>query len=311
MKKKKQPSLQKPLLLAGLFLVMIIALAMAIQYLPRAEERPLTTQQEVRSGQQIASVTILPKDGSTQEHGDSIKSEDSMDEENINEGSKERLQFRIDRFQLLATQPLRFQVFDAADNALTPDYLETVQGAKLHFYLVHAGMGIFHHILSDYSDGVWNARSYMPRSGTYYAYVKVDPIKGDPMLLRYDLVVRNESAPDVDRVDPALTASDGAFTSTLEMKRFDDYRGFLYQVQRNGNPVTVVPQHDAIAEMTIFSHGNPHFIRTLRADTASEENIGKVSFSTEHLQPGRYTAFMEAKIDGQTRTFAQTFDIGS
>lgn len=306
MKKKKQPSLQKPLLLAGLFFIMIVALAMTIQYLPKMEDRPIYTKQEVRSGQQVASVTILPKDGSTQESEETVPEKDSTVE--VSEG---RLQFRIDRFQLLATQPLRFQVFDADGSELTPEYLETMRGAKLHFYLVHADMGRFLHILPEYTDGVWLARSPMPQSGTYYAYVKVDPLKGDPMLLRYDLVVRTESAPDVDRVDPALTANDGPFAAAMEMKRFDNYRGFLYEVQRNGSAVTIIPQRDAIAEMTIFSHGNPQFIRTIQADTASEESIGKVSFSTEHLQPGRYTAFMEAQIDGRTRTFAQTFDIGS
>lgn len=306
MKKKDQPSFQKPLLLAGLFLVMIIALAATIQYLPRTEERPLTTKTELRSGQQTATVTILPKDGSTQE----TESSDEMTA--LDESSASgRLQFRIDRFQLLATQPLRFQIFDGSGNELTPDYLETVDGAKVHFYLAHANMNLFRHIVPEYTDGVWLARANMPLSGTYYAYVKVDPVKGDPMLLRYNLIVRNESAPDVDRADPVLTASDGPFSATLEMKRFDTYRGFLYEVTRNGNPVAIVPQRDAIAEMTIFSHGNPEFIQTIQADTASEENIGKVSFSTGHLQPGRYTAFMEARIDGQTRTFAQTFDIGS
>lgn len=306
MKNKKQPSLQKPLLLAGLFLAMIVALAMTIQYLPKVEDRPIFTKQEIRSGQQVATVTILPKDGSTQESEEEIPKE--YQETEVSEG---RLQFRIDRFQLLATQPLRFQIFDKDDAELTPDYLETLRGSKVHFYLVHANMGIFHHILSDYSQGVWNARSYMPQSGTYYAYVKIDPLKGEPMLLRYDLVVRTESASDVSRVDPTITANDGPFTASMEMKHFGAYRGFLYEVQLNENSVTIVPQRDAVAEMTIFSHGNPQFIRTLQADTVSEENIGKVSFSTEHLQPGRYTAFMEAQIDGGTRTFSQTFDIGS
>lgn len=305
-KKQQQPSLQKPLLLAGLFLVMIVALAMAIQYLPRMEERSLDTKQEIRSGQQTAMVTILPKDGSTQET--EATSEMIAEEEMTAAG---RLQFRIDRFQLLATQPLRFQIFDAADNELTPAYLETMNGAKVHFYIAHANMELFRHVLADYSGGVWNASVNMPWVGTYYVYVMVDPLKGEPMLLRYDLVVRNESAPDVDRADPSLTATDGSYTAALEMKRFDTYRGFLYEVQQNGNPVAIVPQRDAIAEMTILSHGNPEFIRTLKADVASEETIGKVSFSTEHLQPGRYTAFMEAQIGGSTRTFAQTFDIGS
>lgn len=306
--------LQKPLVMAGLFLVMIIALAVLIRSYPGGES-PLPPEKiQVRSGTQVAKITILPK-----ENADSMEVdvEQPASESKVADSSLPAappLRFRIDRFQKLATQPLKFQIFDVSGNELTPDYLETLQGAKVHFFLAHASLKLFQHILADYRGGVWNASAFMPLTGTYYAYVLIDPLKGDPVMHRYDLVVRAESPEDIGRADPTLTDSDDAspsYTAVMEMKRFDDYRGFLYEVKRSGNPIVITPSNDALGTMTLFRHGDPDFLKTFTADAASEERLGKISFSTSLLQAGRYTAFMEVKVDGRTRTFAHTFDIGT
>lgn len=318
-KKTSLPAVQKPVIMAALFLVMLVALAFVLQSYPGGDE-PLPDQEmEVRSGDQVATVTILPNDGD--ETGETMEApamtDKAMEQTGDGMGSilaGERVQYAIDRFQKLATQPLKFQVFGAAGNEISPDYLRTIRGAKVHFYVVHTNMKLFHHIEPNYADGVWNARTYMPWEGTYQAYVVVDPIKGSPAVYRSELVVRNESPEDIDRADPAEVANDAsssAYTSTMEMKRFDTYRGFLFEIQRNGEPVVITPQRDALGEMTVLSHGNPEFIRIDTADAASEEQLGKVSFSMDHLQPGRYTAFVEVLVDGQTRLFAHTFDIGT
>lgn len=340
---KKIPQFQKPVILAALFFVMIMSLALAMQYFPgREAAEPVVkqdTKKEIRSGTQVASITILPEgeeapssetsEAGTEEGSDETDQGESGEEESTSETAGERREpgvdsaliagrnvtFAIDRFQLLASQPLKFNVFDDNGVELGPDYLETQRGgAKVHFFLVHNNMQLFHHILPNYSGGYWNALSFMPWTGTYYAYVMVDPLRGDPVVYRYDLVVRNESPEDQSKAGPRQIAPEqdsSLYSATIELKKFDHYRGFLYDVQRGGQPAVITPHNDAIGEMTIFSHRDPSFIRVVTADAASQEGLGKISYSMKHLPKGRYTAFMEVNIDGSTRTFAHTFDIGS
>lgn len=327
-KKQKKATIQKPLELAGIFLSLIVVLALALQSYPGddapAEQSPTEEKAEIRAGSQIASITILPE-GSELPEEEVMESEDEVESEVETEQASRttgpdstliagnNVTFAIDRFQKLATQPLKLNVFDDNSVELVPDYLETIRGAKMHFFLVHNNMQLFRHILPDYRNGVWNASANMPWTGTYYAYVMVDPLRGDPVIYRYDLVVRNESADDETKADPTLSGlatGNPRYTVDVEMKRFDDYRGFLYEVLTDGQPAVVTPHNDTIGEMTIFSHNDPSFLRVATADAASQEGIGKISFSMAHLPKGRYTAFMEVTIEGQIRIFANTFDIG-
>ncbi|MCA9374666.1 hypothetical protein KC725_05910 [Candidatus Peregrinibacteria bacterium] len=324
-KKQKQPVIQKPLVIAGIFLVLIVILAVAVQDYSGdgvVKVQPTEEKTEVRAGTQVASITILPKDGTPTGEGESSPATEGSEEPERASRTTgpdstliagKNVTFAIDRFQKLATQPLKLNIFDDNDVELGPDYLETIRGAKVHFFLVHHNMKLFRHILADYRNSVWNASANMPWAGTYYAYVMVDPLRGDPVTYRYDLVVRSESPEDEAKADPTLSANaieSSRYSATMEMKRFDDYRGFLYDVQKDGQPVVVTPHNDALGEMTLFSHKDPSFMRVATADVASQEGLGKISFSMANLPVGRYTAFMEVMIDGQIRTFAHTFDIG-
>jgi len=320
MAKKKQ--IQKPLLTAALLLVMLVSFIVVLKSYPGGgfTPTPLPPQKvEVRDGTQVAKVTILPADGTMESSAETT--EDTAPDSSTAKPLPEKdsveaeghVQFKIDRFQKLATQPLKFQIFEDDGREITPDYLETIRGAKVHFYLAHADLGIFHHFAPNYSGGVWNAKASMPRTGTYYAYTMVDPLKGDPVMYRNELVVRAESADDVKGPDPTagLTAYNGPASAVMEMKRFDSYRGFLFEVKRDGNPVSISPHFESVGQMTLLKEGDPTFMKVFTADTSSEEHIGKVSFSMEHLQPGRYTAFLEVRVGNAVYIFSHSFDIGT
>ncbi|MBU1954340.1 hypothetical protein KKH03_05215 [Patescibacteria group bacterium] len=312
MAKKKMETIQKPIVIAGILVVMVFSLITVIVCWPfKGGPTPLPPQKiEVRGGTQVARVTIInPEDAAAAGITAPATIGESMDAPDAGG----HIKFKIDHFQKLAVQPLKFNIFDDAGAELTPDYLGTINGAKVHFYLVHADLKLFDHIIPTYSGGVWNARADMPRSGTFYAYFAINPVKGDPAIYRSKLVVRDESPGDLSQADPTanLTAFFDSATARMEMKDFNTYRGFLYEIKKNGRPLPIVPVYDAVGSMLLIKHGDSGFFKTFKADGASEETIGKVSFSMGNLNAGRYTALLEVKSGKTVYSFAHTFDVGS
>jgi len=318
MAKKVKKMVQEPLIVSGIVAAMIVSLIILIISWPFGGSMPLQPEKiEVRGGTQVASVTIVdPNDTAAASVIDSMDAtptsaarENSMDARDAGENVK----FKIDRFQKLAVQPLKFNIFDDAGAELTPNYLGNINGDKVQFYLVHADFKLFDHIIPTYSGGVWNVRANMPRSGTYYAYTLIDPVKGDPIIYKSKLVVRNESDPDAAQADVTanLTAFFSGATARLEIKEFGTYIGFLYEMNKDGRPLNIVPYLNAVGTMTLLKHGDPGFIKTFKADGASEETIGKVSFSMGNPDAGKYTALLDVKSGKTVYSFAHTFDIGS
>lgn len=339
MKKLVGETIQKPLVVAGLLFVMIVTLTIAIYSYPGGNDasQPLMvkTQQNypsttgsVRNGQQIASIRIIDPNEVSPDESTNAGTEDAssyatglMDNPEIVEALKppnlvtesgDKVKFKIDRFQKLAVQPLKFQVYDLTGKELTPDYLSSIQGQKIHFYLVHANLNEFLHIVPEFNNGVWNVSALMPTPGTYYAYLFLDPIKGDPIIYKSDLIVRNESPSDIKKSDPTseLTAKQGNTSAGLELKRFEDYRGFILNVKNGESGAVIAPNMESVGRLTLLSHDSAKFFKTLTADAVSDEAIGNLSFSTGHLSAGRYTAFAEIKIGGTVYVFPITFDIG-
>jgi hypothetical protein len=323
MKKRSGKSAQKPLIISGLLLIMIITLAAALKYYPGYEKELFTSEQpsadqNVTDGKQIARINIVdpnkPEGGYSSEllQDPNIKEALSPDPSKYATPTNERVQFRIDRFQKLATQPLKFVVYDGDGRELTPDYLTSVQGEKIHFYLLHANLKEFLHLIPSYADGVWNVSAYMPTPGTYYAYIVFDPIKGDPIIYKYNLVVQNESSKDISKPNPTtdLIYSEGRLTAKMELKRFEDYRAFAYDVTDGDSPAKILPYLESTGLLTIFQHEDSDYINIVTADDVSNEDAGSVSFSMAHLPKGRYTAFAEFKIGNNIYTFPFTFDIG-
>jgi len=321
----KKSYIQKPALVTLLLAVMVASFVIILWSYPsdNSNNKSLPKQKvEVRDGVQVANVNILPKGSNLDASETSKDNTNKESKQNVKEkvqrlldnGSVEaegHVQFKIDHFRKLATQPLKFKVFDDFRHELTPEYLTTVNGAKVHLFLVHSGADIFYHFDSTYTNGYWNATANMPKTGTYYAYTVIDPVKGDLNVYRSNLVVRKESPKN--SAYPALTkdliAKDSPVSSKMSIKKFDAYFGFLYELTVNKHSVAASPYNETFAQMTLVKDGDPTFFKFLTADPASEENIGKLSFSMEKLKPGKYSALLEVKVNGKVRNFIYTFDI--
>lgn len=339
MKPKLKTNVQQPLLVVFLFIVMLVSLWLVLMLMPQPQqeqERIPTGVNDVRSGEQEISVSVVDGEQTdinvdspsgrieitdTPDLENEISSEAAVESGNDSSAFKnrfmasfpagEKVKFRIDRFQKLATQPLKFEVFDETGKALTPDYLESIQGQKMHFYLVHANLREFNHMIPAFQNNVWNVSVRMPTVGTYYAYIVLDPLEGAPIAYRYDLVVREESSDDVNNPDPTnnLEFFDGTRTAKMEMNNVESGRLFLFDLTQDGTQLSPEPYLESYGQMTIFKQGDVDFFATTPSNVSMHDS-NKVYFSTGNLTPGRYTAFAEFKIAGRVFVFPMTFDVG-
>ncbi len=339
MKPKLKTNVQQPLIVVLLFIVMLVSLWLVLIFMPQPEqeqERVPTGVNDVRSGEQEISVSVVngeetdvnvdspsgrieitDMDESFGTESDDLRVAGEADPNNFGNRfmasfpAGENVKFRIDRFQKLATQPLKFEVFDNSGSALTPDYLESIQGEKMHFYLVHANLREFNHMIPVFQNNVWNVSIRMPTVGTYYAYIVMDPLNGSPIVYKYDLVVREESAVDAAQPDPTanLEFFDGTRTAKMDMSNLETGRMFSFDLTQDGEALNPEPYLESYGQMSLFKHGDADFFATTPSNIERNEN-NKIYFTTGNLTPGRYTAFGEFKIAGRVFVFPMTFDIG-
>ncbi len=334
MKPKLKTNFQQPLIVVFLFLVMLVSLWLVLMLMPQPEqqqERLPTGVNDVRNGEQKISVSVADNDGSdviADVPSGRIEITDTEDVKNaieVNTDNQnnfdnkfmasfpagENVKFRIDRFQKLATQPLKFEIFDDNGNALTPDYLESIQGEKVHFYLVHANMSEFNHMIPQFQNNLWNVSVRMPTVGTYYAYIVIDPLNGAPIAYRHDLIVREESPDDLNKPNPTnnLEFYDGTRTAKMEMNNIENGRLFSFDLTKDGTALSLEPYLESYGQMTILKHGDVNFFATTPSNVAMTDS-NKIYFGTGNLTPGGYTAFAEFKLAGRVFVFPMTFDIG-
>lgn len=331
-KKKKIPVIQQPVLIAGLIIFVMASLWCVLMFIPDTEKEPteLIGINDVRSGDQTISVSLVaPGEETPDEYAAVTEMETNtsgnqqlMESTLIGNNSDilvksipagEKVKFRIDRFQKLAVQPLKFELFDENGTAITPDYLKSIRGNKVHFYLVHANLNEFHHLFPEYSNNVWNVSVNMPTPGTYYAYIAVADLYGSIHVYRSDLIVRYESDENTSRPDPTanLEFFDGRRTAKLTMQRVDTGRLFALDLSRNGDIIVPEPYLESTGHLTLFKHGEPDVFVSTAANVVKSVTLNPVFFGTPPLTPGRYTAFAEIKLEGQVFVFPLTFDIGT
>lgn len=227
---------------------------------------------------------------------------------------KDRVKYRIELFQKLATQPLKFQLFDESGRELTPQLLQTYREHKVHFYLVSANLKEYLHLYPEYANGVWNVKAYMPTPGTYYSYINIAPIKGQALILRNELIVRNptEGTPDY----PPLSTNGVAFTAGHELKLSADSmlekrsNVFSFLLTQNGQTVpNVQPYNGAYGHVMVFKQENPSQVFPLTALASTDEANGRFDFMAAFSEAGRYSAFVEFFVGQRLLIFTLTFDV--
>lgn len=321
--------IQKPILIVGFLLITSIIL-LGILSLPQrqtAEQEPLIGTNDVRQGNQKISVSIIPNEQAEQteqinktDQTDEVKTTPITQTTNTNQNTfigvntqTNKLNFKIERFQKLATQPLKFEILNDELKPLTPENLITTNESKLHFYLLHSNLKEFHHLKPEFSNNQWNISANMPNIGTYYAYVVAKDIYGSRLIYKKDLIVRQESDEDIELPHPTnnLEIINNDEKLQMEMKKIENGRLFIINISKNDDPLTPEPYLESIGHLTIIKHLSPETFITTTAKIAKELPSNQLYFETPSLPTGRYTAFIEIKLNGKITKESFTFDIGS
>jgi hypothetical protein len=278
---------------------------------------------EIRSGSQQISVSITNPNGITNPQNGQTQNPALSPAETVIGSvygtgravlAGSRVKFQISTFKKLALQPLKFKVFDENGKELTPDYLQTVHEQKMQFFVVSANLKEFQHLYPVYKDGEWNVSANLPNPGTYNAYIDIAPIDGNPIVLRSELVVREQSkgTPNYPGLTPNMLAISNGFSDvlTLALGSLGQESIFTFSLTSGGKNVSnLQPLNGFFGYVTLFRHTDPDaFVHTHQVST-SDISKGIVDFKTIFKKAGRYTAFSEFKIGGKVVTFPITFDI--
>lgn len=225
-----------------------------------------------------------------------------------------RVKFKIALFQKLAVQPLKFNIYDEKGAEIKPDYLKIEHEQKVHFILASANLKEYQHLHPEYKNGVWNVSANMPTPGTYYAYVNIVPIKGGPVVLRSDLIVREPTKGEIKYpgLTPDLFAITDGYKAQLEINGAEtlDEKRLTFALTRDGAAVSdIKPYLGAFGHVILLRHGTPDTLVHLHPYFTTDETKGSLVFWAHVSKPGRYTAFAEFKINERIRLFPLTFDV--
>jgi hypothetical protein len=320
----------KEILLAAVCILVIFYVALMAS-MPRKEAMDQMNgeqaKSEQRTGNQTVSLTILPPGGTqmsqavsgTQQtqvvpnvpHNDSM----AMGGPDASVDAGKLFVFKIDKFQKLATQPLKFNLYDEKGAEITPDYLETQHDYKAHFVLVSADLRSYQHLHPEYKNNVWNVSANMSAQGTYYAYVDIKPLKGDAIVLRKELTVRTATDKKTVKypgLTPKLTAiaKDVTAVASPDPSVLNRPTTISFALTRGGKAVNdLKPYLAAFGHVVVLKQGSPEIYMHLHPGTVADESKGVIPFTATFTTAGRYTAFAEFKIGKDVLTFPITFDV--
>ncbi len=316
----------------ALLALAVIIVIFFLAYLSKMSKMPQngsasTSPQGVMNGQQTATITILPSGtvsapatnptnalaNKLTETQQGVQTNMTVAEDSGSVAANGRVKFKIAQFKKLALQPLVFSVFDENGKAYGPNDLQGVNGQKIHFIVVSANLHEYQHLNPTYQNGQWNVLANLPSVGTYYAYVDITPVKGNPVVLRSDLVVQQETTtaityPGLTPNLLAITKSDTAQLAVSEALVLQQ-SVLSYHLTAGGKPVTLNPYLGGFGYVVIFRQGNIDSYMHIHPLSSTNAAAGLAEFMTTFVKGGRYTAFAEFMIGNSVFTFPITFDI--
>ncbi|MFC1750180.1 hypothetical protein ACFL2V_15375 [Pseudomonadota bacterium] len=305
-----------------LFLIVVILLSVTLASMSKekgpdeVENLPYTAT-EVRNGEQVISVSI--KDESESKPSEEVVESsviafeaEPTAEPAVSTPLESRIKFRIEKFQKLATQPLRFNVYDEQGNVLAPDFLKTVNEQKVHFVMVSENLREYINIAPTYKDNTWNVSAFMPTVGNYYVYSDIAPVLGRAVTLKRDLTVRNPST-DISYPGPTdgLTVSKDSHTVTMQIDKGPKHgqRVLSFNVVRDGGfPLSHRPFKEEFGQVSIFKHNDSNAFINLYPDKV-DSSLSWMKFNPTFTSSGRYTAYATFNLGGKVVSFPFTFDI--
>ncbi|MFO0780437.1 MAG: hypothetical protein U0519_00875 [Candidatus Gracilibacteria bacterium] len=309
--------------------LVVIVVVFFLAYLSKMSKMPKQAEgtqnsQSVMNGQQTATITILPPGSVSTPTNDllshkltetqqGVQSHMTMAENSGSIPANARVKFKISSFKKLALQPLEFEVFDESGKAYTPKELKVVHDYPLHFVVVSANLREFQHLHPTFEGGKWKVLANLPNPGTYYAYVDIAPVSGEPVVLRSNLIVQKETTDTINY--PGLTPDLFALTKGYKAQLALGQAVVLQQsvlgfnLSKDGKAVELQPYLGALGHVIVFRHGNVDSYTHVHPLNSSDAKNGKAEFMTTFVKGGRYTAFAEFKLGSKVYTFPITFDI--
>ncbi len=209
---------------------------------------------------------------------------------------------------------LAFTLVDAQGNALTEQNLKIAHEKLVHLILVRDDLGGYQHLHPDYRDGAWTVTTDIPRAGRYVLYADVQPVNGDPVVLRTSFAVGGET---IDKEFPGIT-EDWTTTSDSysvqvtapEALVTNNVTHFTYSLQKSGEPVaTIDPYLGAYGHLVVLKQGDPGIYLHAHAMTEAAPTDGQVTFMTTFESAGTYTLFAQFNVDGAVHTFPVTVEV--
>ena len=288
---------------AALVIVIIFVAILASKGMNKNAGAP---KQNVTSGQQTASITINKADGSI---------DNAMELSADSQPAGSTVKFKVDTFKLLALQPLKFNIYDQANQELTPDLLQSINEKKMRFILVSADLRSFKDLHPTYSNGVWNVTADMRQPGTYYAYVDFVSIKGWGGVFKSKFVVQKESGANLNYpgITPNGTAISGLEKALMKNDGLQSGRtvslNFALTNLKDIAVKNLVPFLGAFGHAVILEQGNPSTYMNLSPATTTDEKNGNVAFMAMFKHSGVYTAFAEFSFGGTVKVFPITFQV--
>ena len=185
----------------------------------------------------------------------------------------------------------------------------------MHFYVVSSGLREFQHLFPDYANGTWNVNANLSNPGTYYAYVDISPVKGNPVVLRSELTVREPTKAGTIKypgLTPNKVAIAGDISAVLNMKGIGIGAENImsYSLTRDGNNAGgFSPYVGAFGNVTILRQGDLNILLKARPLPVADENKGMFDYASAFIKAGRYTAFAEFKVNGKLLVFPITFEM--
>lgn len=296
---------------AGLIIVIIFVAILATKADKNAQSNQAAGNSNVRSGQQIAKINILPADGSNPAQSGAGS---QMGEMNLSDSlpAGNHVKFRIDHFEKLALQPLKFNLYDDKGKELTPDLLQTVHEKKIHLIIVSANLREYQHLHPNYFNGVWNVNAKLPNVGTYYAYADFSPIKGAAGIYRSKLVVKAETTGQINY--PGTTPDAVAIIDGYKVRMSanaliaNQSNKLSFSITKDGKVVTnLKPYLGAWGHVVVMRQGDPISYMHLHSATTTDETVSTVDFVATFPAAGKYTAFAEFSFGGKIVLFPVTF----
>lgn len=301
MAKAKDPTSVYIALLALVVIVVVFFLA----YLSKMSKMPKTTDVTAMNPSTIETSGTNTTEV-TNDDGVMIASNGSVPAGN-------RVKFKTDSFKKLALQPLEFQVFDENGKAYAPADLKIVNGQPMHLFVMSATLRDYQHLNPAYSNGKWTALANIPNPGTYYAYVDITPVKGEPVVLRSTLVAQQGTTAQstYPGLTPNLFAVTKGFKAQLAMTQQVALQQTVlsYVITLSGKPVQLANFMGSLGHVVIVRESSADSFMHVHPLDSSDAKTGKAEFMTTFLKGGRYTAFAEFKIGAKVYAFPITFDI--